>query len=265
VRGAWRLAALAALLPAAMPAALFHLRHASVGDSAPAIALRKRVHVNPLIAEPGTLEFEWGTAVSTDGVFVFPTAIHFTPEGRHVWWGRTEFSVSFDSLSYDQVNHFGDRITGQATCVIHDGDKLDIAIAPLVTRLLRSDAGERGGATAVARYDVGRSSTGVTFTWTGATDASATNPAGTFDIGAGYGLRLKPDGALGHLTPHVNWLWERSTGVGRQISLFEGVEYQVTEPFAVDFAVQQISLWGSQPDTQVAVGVTANTGRLWRH
>ena len=228
------------------------------------MTLRKRVHVNTLITPPGTMEIEWGTAISTDGSFTFPTVIHYTPEGPYVWWGRTEFSVSFDTLSYDQVNHFGDRISAAATCVVHDGDKLDIAVAPQFSRLLRGDSGERGGATAIARYDAGRSSSGITLTWTGATDASATNPAGTLDVGAGYGFRLKPSGDLGHLTPHMNWLYEKSTGNGHQVSLFEGVEYQVTDPFAIDFAVQHISLWGNQPDTQFVVGVTVNTGRLRR-
>jgi hypothetical protein len=68
------------------------------------------------------------------------------------------------------------------------------------------------GATAIARYGVGRNSAGVTFTWTGATNPSATNPAGTFDLGAGYGFRLKPSGPLGHLTPHINWLYEKCRG-----------------------------------------------------
>jgi hypothetical protein len=259
-----RLALFALLLPAAAPAALFHLGGSTGGQQSPAITLRKRVHVNTLITQPGTMDIEWGGAFSTDGSFTFPTAIHFTPEGHHVWWGRTEFSASFDSLSYDQVNHFGDRVSAAATCVVRDGDKLDIAIAPQVTYLLRGDSGARAGATAIARYDVGRSSAGVTFTWTGATNPSPTNPAGTFDLGAGYGFRLKPAGPLGHLTPHMNWLYERSTGASRQVSLFEGMEYQVTDPFAVDFAVQHISLWGNQPDTQFVVGITVNTGRLRR-
>ena len=63
----------------------------------------------------------------------------------------------------------------------------------------------------------------------------------------------------------MNWLYEKSTGNGRQISLFEGMEYQVTDPFAIDFAVQHISFWGNQPDTQFVVGLTVNTGRLKRH
>jgi hypothetical protein len=257
-----RLALFALLLPAAAPAALFHLKGS--GERSPAITLRKRVHVNTLITQPGTMEIEFGGAFSSDGSFTFPTAIHFTPEGPHAWWGRTEFSASFDSLSYNQVNHFGDRISGAATCVVHDGDKLDIAVAPQVTYLLRGDSGARAGATAIARYDVGRNSAGVTFTWSGATNPSPTNPAGTFDLGAGYGFRLKPSGPLGHLTPHMNWLYERSTGNTRQVSLFEGMEYQVTDPFAIDFAVQHISLWGNQPDTQLVVGLTVNTGRLRR-
>jgi hypothetical protein len=260
-----RLTMLVVLLPAAVPAALFHFGGSTASQHAPAITLRKRLHVNTLITTPDTMEIEWGGAFSTDGSFTFPTAIHYTPEGSHVWWGRTEFMASFDSLSYDQVNHFGDRISGTATCVVHDGEKLDIALAPQATYLLRGDSGVRAGLTAIARYDVGRSSAGVTVTWTGASSPSNTNPAGTFDIGTGYGFRLRPSGALGHLTPHMNWLYEKSTGNSRQISLFEGMEYQVTDPFAIDFAVQHISLWGNQPDTQFVVGLTVSTGRFRHH
>ena len=260
-----RLALLLLLLPLAVPAAIFHLKGGTSGQHSPAISLRKRVHVNTLITEPGTIDIEWGAAVSTDGSFTFPTAIHYTPEGPYVWWGRTEFSVSFDSLSYNQVNHFGDRLTGAATCVVHDGDHLDIAVAPQVTFLLRGDSGVRAGATAIARYDIGRSSAGVTFTWAGASQPSDTNPAGTFDLGAGYGFHLKATGPLRHFTPHFNALWEKSTGNTRLVSLFEGVEYQVTDPLAIDFALQHISLWGNQPDTQYVVGLTVNTGHLRRH
>jgi hypothetical protein len=264
VRFRTRLALLAVLLPLPADAALFPFKSSTAGQRSPAITLRKRIHVNTLITEPGTMDIEWGAAFSADGNFTFPTAIHYTPEGHYVWWGRTEFMASFDSLSYNQVNHFGDRVTGVATCVVHDGDKLDIAIAPQVSYLLRGDSGVRAGATAIARYDVGRSSAGVTLTWTGANNPSATNPAGTFDIGTGYGFRLKPSGALGHLTPHMNWLYEKSTGNSHQISLFEGMEYQMTDLVAVDFAVQHISLWGNQPDTQFVIGLTVNTGH-WRH
>jgi hypothetical protein len=188
----------ALLLPAAAPAALFHPGDPN-GERTPAITLRKRLHVNTLITEPGTMEIEWGGAFSQDGTFTLPTAIHFTPEGPHAWWGRTEFSASLDSLSYDRAGHFGDRATLAATCLVRDGDKLDIAIAPQFTYLLRGDNGARAGATAIARYDVGSSSAGLTFTWTGATNPSPTNPAGIFDLGAGYRLRLGPSGPLDHL------------------------------------------------------------------
>jgi hypothetical protein len=249
---------------AASPA-IFHRDTDSSGERAPAITLRKRLHVNPLIAEPDTLDIEWGSAFSWDGSFTFPMAIHFTPEGHHAWWGRTEFGVAFDSLSSNEGVHFGDRATFAATCVLRDGEKLDIAIVPAATVLMRGDSGFRAGATAIARYDVGRSSAGVTFGWSGATRPSPSNPAGTFDIGAGYGFRLMPSGPLGHLTPHVNWLWEKSTGIERQISIFEGVEYQITDPVAVDFALQHISLWGGAPDRQFVIGLTVNTGRLHKH
>src|SRR6185437_11912824 len=71
----------------------------SAGQRPSAISLRKRLHVNPLITEPDTIDLEWGGAFSTGGDFTLPAAIHFTPRGPHPWWGRTEFSASFDSLS----------------------------------------------------------------------------------------------------------------------------------------------------------------------
>ena len=244
----------------AAQAALFH--HSGDGGSrrAPAISLRKRLHVNPLITEPDTMDIEWGGAFSESGTDTMPAAIHYTPEGPSIFWGRTEFSASFDSLNYDgTVRHFGDRASFAATTVLVDGKHLDIAIAPMASFLLRGDSGVRAGATAIARYDAGRHSGGVTLSWTGATSPSATNPAGTFDLGFGYGYNL------GKITPHANWVWERSTGISRQISIFEGVEWQVNDPLAIDFSVQHVSLWGGARDTQYVVGVTVNTGHFHRH
>ena len=254
---ALRVSLAALLLYPAATAAIFHRQ--SNAKRASAISLRKRLHVNPLITEPDTIDIEWGGAFSTSGNFTVPAVIHFTPEGTHVWWGRTEFSASFDSLAYQTpVTHFGDRAAFAATCLVHDGAKLDIAVAPQVSVLLRGDDGVRIGGTGIARYDTGHHSAGVTFTWTGASASSATNPAGTFDIGAGYGY------GFGRITPHVNWLWEKSTGVERQVSLFEGVEYQLSGAFAVDFSLQHISLWGGARDTQLVAGITVSTGRLHR-
>jgi hypothetical protein len=259
---------LAVLLPPAR-AGLFSRSSAQSGNRASAITLRKRVHVNTLITEPGTMELEWGGAFSSAGNFTFPSAIKYTPEGTHPWWGRTEFSAGFDSLASalqfdNRVTQFSDRLTLAASCVVHDGARLDLAFAPQVSFLLRGDEGQRLGATAIARYDWGRNSAGVTLTWTGATVSSDTNPAGTFDIGAGYGRRLMASGPLGHLTVHANWLYEKSTSVERVVSLFEGIEYQVTDKVAVDFAGQHFSVWGGAVDHQVSVGLTVNTGRLRR-
>ena len=263
-----RLAAGTTLLCCALPAA----RAGLLGrlSSGSPISLRKRLHVNTLITEPGTMEIEWGGAFSTGGNFSFPSAIKYTPEGPYVFWGRTEFSASFDSLSSalqfdDRATQFSDRITLAANCVVHDGKELDIAIAPQASFFLRGESGVRVGATALARYDRGRNSAGVTVTWTAATAASPTNPAGTVDVGFGYGRRIMASGPLGHLTPHVNWLYERSTGSGAQISLFEGVEYQITDNVAVDFSAQHFSVWGGQVDHQISVGLTVNTGSLRRH
>src|SRR5436305_1543442 len=202
------LATLVCVLPAAHAQLLGHLSNGGP------ISLRKRLHVNTLITAPGTMEIEWGGAFSTGGNFTFPSSIKYTPEGPYAFWGRTEFSASFDSLSSvvqfdDRIVQFSDRVTLAANCVVHDGDELDIAVAPQTSFFLRGEKGARVGATVIARYDHGRHSAGATVTWTAATAASPTNPAGTLDIGLGYGRRLMASGPLGHLTPHVNWLWER--------------------------------------------------------
>jgi hypothetical protein len=262
-----RLAVATTLLCCVLPAA----RAGLLGrfSSGSPISLRKRLHVNTLITEPGTMEIEWGGAFSTGGNFSFPSTIKYTPEGPYAFWGRTEFSASFDSLASavqfdDRATQFSDRVTLAANCVVHDGKELDIAIAPQTSFFLRGESGVRVGATAIARYDHGRNSAGATVTWTAATVSSPTNPSGTLDIGLGYGRRLMASGPLGHLTPHVNWLYERSTGSGAQISLFEGVEYQITDNVAVDFSAQHFSVWGGQVDHQIVVGLTVNAGRLRR-
>src|SRR5881628_3168702 len=103
---------------------------------ASAIALRKRLHVNTLITEPGTMEVEWGNDYSlTSDEYTMPSTIKYTPQGRHILWGRTEFAASFDTISTAVENdariaHFSDRVTFTATCVLLDGEQLDIAIAP---------------------------------------------------------------------------------------------------------------------------------------
>src|SRR5712671_244200 len=126
-----RLSVAALLLHSTAPGALFGRANDSAAKRSPAISLRKRLHINPLITEPDTIDLEWGGSFSTSGDFTLPASIHYTPKGPYMWWGRTEFSVSFDSLAYDgNASHFGDRTSFAATCVIHDGDKLDIALAP---------------------------------------------------------------------------------------------------------------------------------------
>lgn len=229
----------------------------NVGGS---ISLKKRLHINTLITEPGTVEVDWAAGYSfvSDGLLL-PTAIKYTPRGHHDWWGRTEYSVSFNAFD-SSSSQFGQTMTLTGTCVLHDGEKLDIAIAPQITTFLRDEQGVRMGATAIARADVGRNSMGVTFGWSGATHASPTNPAGTIDVGLGFGRRLAAGGVWGHFSPHVNAGWERSSGVARIASLLEGVEYQIVDQVAFDVSAQQVTMPGHGPDRQVVLGFTINLG-----
>lgn len=245
-------------------AAPFHRSRASYASG---ISLRKRLHVNDLIAEPGTVELDWSGLYSfSTGAFTLPSALKYTPAGDSLFWGRTEYSVAFDSVA-SAVNsgvrstQFSDRLTFAATSVVFDSKHFDIAIAPQVTAFLRNESGARLGATAIARYDGGGNTVGATVGWTAATSVTATNPAGVWDFGAGYGRRLAASGFLSQLTPHVNAVLEKSTGLKRTLAVFGGIEYQITKRVAIDASVQRLGLTGDSPDRQFLLGLTVNLGK----
>jgi hypothetical protein len=256
------------LLLSAAPAcaALFHRAARESGSNAK-ISLRKRLHVNTLITEPGTVELDWSSLYSlTTANFAMPSAIKWTPAGQDILWGRTEYSVSFDSLASSaqggtRLTQFSQAMTLTGTAVLHDGDKFDFAIAPQATFFLRDESGARLGAVAIARYDSGRNSTGVTASWSAATHHSDSNPAGTFDAGFGYGRQLSGTPWLEKFTPHFNADWERSTGSSSALVAFEGVEYQINERLAFDLSGQHFATKGAAPDHQISFGITLNFGR----
>ena len=248
-------------------AAPFHRSRVSPSRHASGVSLRKRLHVNDLIAEPGTVELDWGALYSrTTGAFTAPAALKLTPAGNSLFWGRTEYSVAFDSV-VSAVNagarsiQFSDHLTFAATSVVFDSPHFDIAFAPQVTTFLRNESGARLGATAIARFDGGGNSVGATLGWTAATSATDTNPAGVWDFGAGYGRRLAHSGVLGRFTPHLNSMLEKSTGFERTLSVFGGIEYQISERLAFDVSGQRYGLTGGAPDRQFLLGVTINLGK----
>lgn len=230
------------------------------------ISLRKRLHVNTLITEPGTAELDSGYLYSfSSGSYSIPTAFKFTPRGRSTIWGRTEYSFAFDSLAGSDVGgerstQFGQTLTFTATSVIHDGEKFDVAIAPQAVVFLRDESGVRLGAIAIARYDSGRNSTGVTASWSAATHSSPNNPAGVFDLGLGYGRQLSGSAWMEKFTPHANFVFEKATANARSFSFFEGVEYQVTQRFALDLSGQHFAVNTSSPDHQIVLSMTLNFG-----
>jgi len=265
-----RLLAVTAALPCLPRCADARSLRALLGERQSNITLRKRLHVNALITEPGTVEIDWSGLYSfSDTEFTMPSAIRYTPEGRTVWWGRTEYSLAFDTLS--NVDYAGGRLTQfsrtvsvAATTVLHDGERLDIAIAPQATFFLRDYSGARIGATAIIRYDAGRNSAGGALSWSGATHSADGNPAGILAAGFGFGRRLATQGLLGKFTPHTNLVTEKSAGTGNIVSVFEGVEYQLTPRFAIDVSGQHIGVAGGIPNHQIAAGITLNLGK-WTH
>ena len=67
---------------------------------------------------------------------------------------------------------------------------------------------------------------------------------------------------MAKFTPHTNIVWEKSVGTPKLVSLFEGVEYQITDRFAVDLSGQQFGLLAGAPDRQIVVGITWNFGKV---
>jgi hypothetical protein len=184
-----------------------------------------------------------------------PSVIKYTPASRSIRWGQTEYSAAFDSIDSvaqagQRMNQFSDRLSFAANAVLRDRGKLDIALQPAATFFLRGQSGAR----------LGRNSMGTTLSWTTAT--SATNPAGTWNLGGGFGRCLAASGAWGHLTPHVNLVYERSTGLEGSWASFAGVDYQISERIAVDFSGQRFGLAGVNPDRQVMIGVTITFGKV---
>jgi len=239
-------------------------RRISFGRHPTGVSLRKRLHVNDLITEPGTAEIDFAGLYSwTSGLTTLPSALKYTPEGSSLFWGRTEYSVSFDSVA-STVNtgtrstQFSDHLSFAATSVLFDSQHFDIAWSTQVSPYLRGESGLRVGGTMIARYDGGGNSIGATAGWTAATIISDSNPAGVWDFGLGYGRKL------GRFTPHANVLLEKSTGFQRTVAIFGGVEYQLTEHFAVDATGQRLGLNGIGPDRPVLIGVTWNLGKPTR-
>jgi hypothetical protein len=232
------------------------------------IALRKRLHINTLIAQPGTAEIDWSNLYSlTTTNFALPSGLRYTPAGHHIIWGRTEYSAAFDTIASvnvggSRLTQFSQAVTLTGTAVLHDGDKLDIAVAPQATLFLRDESGARLGTVAIARYDSGRNSFGGTVGWSGATHSSESNPAGSLDIGFGFGRQLSGSHWLEKLTPHLNAEWEKSTGERAALLASEGIEYQATERLAFDISAQHFAAAKRTPDHQISLGITLNLGTL---
>jgi len=229
--------------------------------------LRKRLNVNDLITEPGTVEIDWANQYSfTTSAFTMPSALKFTPLGNSLLWGRTEYSVAFDSISSEvdsgtRTTQFSDRVTLTGTSILWDRPHFDLAFAPQASFFLRDTPGALYGATVIAREDIGLNSVGATIGWSGATSTTTSNPAGTWDFGAGFGRQLSAKGFWGHFTPHVNGVLERSTGYEKTLSAYAGIEYQITDRIALDASGQRIGST-SGGDRQVLLGMTINLGKL---
>ncbi|WP_321471013.1 hypothetical protein [uncultured Paludibaculum sp.] len=212
---------------------------------------RRRLFTSPLITDPGNVDLEFSGAFDTNSSYTLPATLKYTP----AQW-QTEFSVGVDTLASvvddtaGRSTHFSDHVNLAATTAFKAGENFSWAIAPTAAIFLRGESGSRLGGALFGRYDrAGNTFSGGT-SWNGATRSSATNPAGTLDLTAGYGRKMR------RLTAYGNVQWERSTGIDAFYSLFEGVEYEVNDRFAVDLSGAHYGLRSGAIDHQIVLGLT---------
>lgn len=245
------------LLHATLPPAEAKLKTRIFHRRSGGLATRRRLFTSPLITDPGNVDLEFSGAFDTNSSYTLPANLKYTPAG----W-QTEFSAGVDSVasvvddSSGRTTHFSDHLNLAATTAFKAGDNFSWAIAPTATVFLRGESGGRFGGAAFGRYDRGLNTFSGGASWNGATRSSATNPAGTMDLNAGYGRKR------GRVTAYGNVQWERSTGLGAFYSLFEGIEYEVNERVAIDLSGAHYGLRTGSIDHQVVVGLTCT---LYRH
>ena len=233
----------------------------SPGTRSARIALRRRLHISSLITDVGTVETEWSTDWTDPESFTMPTTVKWTPEGSSLLWGRTEYSANFDVVSSlvtdgSRVTHASDHVGITGTTLLLDGEHWNFAVAPSVTFGARDQPGIRAGLTTIVRYDHSRNSAGATLTWIGTPNPNDASPAGTWDLGSGFGHTFGDKTTL-----HFDTQLERATGFVSAWSFFEGVEYQFTSNIAIDVSAQHLNVTGGMLDHQLLVGLTINFGR----
>lgn len=244
------------LLLSTLPPAEAKLRTRIFHRRSGGLATRRRLFTSPLITDPGNVDLEFSGAFDASSSYTLPAALKYTPGG----W-QTEFSIGVDTLasvvddSAGRVTHFSDHVNLAATTAFTMGEHFSWAVAPTTTFFLRGDSGARLGGALFGRYDRGVNTFSGGASWNGATRSSATDPAGTMDLNAGYGRKL------GRITAYGNVQWERSTGLAGYYSLFEGMEYEVNERFAVDVSGAHYGLRSGTIDHQLVLGLTCTLHR----
>ena len=241
------------VLPSLSEARIFRIGR----RSASSLSMRRRLSISPLIAAPGTIEFDLTGGFTPNGDYVIPSTLRFTPQSDNFYLGHTEWGINADVVNNSQ---FSDHVTFQSTTAIKMG-AVNFALAPQFTAITRGqDGGYRGGGSAVMRIDQGSNNFGATFTWTGATRPSDTNPAGISDVGLGYGRKFGNEGILSHFTAHGNVTVEKQTGASKFFTLLEGVEYQINDGFSVDISGQHLGFGTGVVDHQILVGLSWKIG-----
>ena len=222
-------------------------------------SFRNRLTVSPLIAAPGTFELDVLNGFTANGSYWMPTTLRFTPESDNAYLKHTEWGINADVVDSfvtdgNRLTQLSDHITFTSTTAVK-WNGINVGIAPMITVQTRGEGGFRGGGSALLRVDPGLNSIGGSVSWTGASQASDTNPAGIFDVAFGYGRKLGQQGLLQKLTLHANITVEKQTSLNRFFTMLEGMEYQLSDGFSLDLSAQHVGISTGTVDHQILLGV----------
>lgn len=216
------------------------------------------------VTAPGTLELELGGSANRDSLGL-PTTLKFTPNVPKGPFYKTEFSLSFESLSSMLTDsrrafQFGDRLIFAVRRALHRGERFSFALAPHATFFVRGEKGARLGATAIGVWSFGLNTVVANLTYTGATSPSQSNSAHRADIALGYSRTIGEGELSNRFAVFGEYQHEIPNSGTTTASLMQGVAFRARPDIVLDFAVQQSGVGSRSVEVHLLGGLTVNLG-----
>jgi hypothetical protein len=214
---------------------------------------------------PGNLEIEFGTNAGRDLV-TFPAVLKYEPDVPIPFIRHSEISLSSDTLTSilsngNRTTQFSDQHSLVIFRPVLRREAFTLAVDPQMTFFTRGAHGVRLGSGILAGYAFGLNGAIASFTWTGATSSSPTNPAREQDFEFTYYHQLGW-GAASRFMAFGDFLHVRATEQQALSSVTEGIIYHLRPNLALDFGIRQQDIGSGRISHQLVGGITVGLGRI---